>query len=81
MEKNVEVILANMRAEAIRCIQSNNPNMDRDGRLAWYYSYMGALDMAEMLGAITPKRLQECINEFEKDAHEIAHRRDKADEQ
>ena len=34
-------------------------------RLAWYWSYIGALDMAQQLGVITDKRRQELYKEVE----------------
>ena len=32
---------------------------DRDGRVAWYWSFIGSLDMARQLGLITEERRQE----------------------
>ena len=54
-----------MRAEAEHAIRSENDNQTRDGRLAWYWSYIGALDMAQQLGMITDKRRQELYKEVE----------------
>ena len=59
MDKDVEKLIAAMRAEAERSIKSENPNQTRDGRLAWYWSYIGALDMAQQLGMVTDERRQE----------------------
>ena len=59
MDQNVEKLIAAMRAEAERAIRSDNDNQTREGRLAWYWSYIGALDMAQQLGMITDKRRQE----------------------
>ncbi len=63
MEMNVEKLIAAMRAEAERSIKSENPNQTRDGRLAWYWSYIGALDMARQLGVITELRRQKLHHE------------------
>ena len=65
MDQNVEKLIAAMRAEAERAIRSENDNQTRDGRLAWYWSYIGALDMAQQLGVITDKRRQELYKEVE----------------
>ena len=54
-----------MRAEAEQSIRSENPNVTQDSRLAWYWSYIGALDMAQQLGMITDKRRQELYKEVE----------------
>ena len=64
-DKDVEKLIAAMRAEAERTIQSENENQTRDGRLAWYWSYIGALDMAQQLGMITDKRRQKFYKEVE----------------
>lgn len=73
MKQNVEELIATMRAEAERAIRSENDNQTRDGRLAWYYSYIGALDMAFELGLITDERRQELYKEVEC-LSEIAHK-------
>ena len=65
MDKNVEKLVADMKAEAERAIRSDNENLTRDGRLAWYWSYVGALDMARQLGMVTDKRRQELYGEAE----------------
>jgi len=65
MDQNVEKLIAAMRAEAERAIRSDNDNQTREGRLAWYWSYIGALDMAQQLGVITDKRRQELYKEVE----------------
>ena len=71
MDKDVEKLIAAMRAEAERAIRSENENQTQDGRLAWYWSYIGALDMAQQLGMITDKRRQELYKEVE-DLKELA---------
>lgn len=65
MDQNVEKLIAAMRAEAERAIRYGNDNQKREGRLAWYWSYIGALDMAQQLGMITDKRRQELYKEVE----------------
>lgn len=65
MNQNIEELIALLRAEMERAIRSENENLTRDGRLAWYWSYIGALDMAHQLGLITDERLQELYEEVE----------------
>ena len=60
---NVEKLIAAMRAEAERSIRSQNDHQTRDGRLAWYWSYIGAVDMAQQLGMISDQRRQELCAE------------------
>lgn len=71
IDLNVEKLIAAMRAEAERAIRSKNENQTRDGKIAWYWSYIGALDMAQQLGMITDKRRQELYEEV-KDLKELA---------
>lgn len=63
MDQNVEKLIATMRAEAENAIHSKNENQTRDGKLAWYWSYIGAVDMAKNLGLITDQRRQELYKE------------------
>lgn len=65
MNQNIEELIALMRAEMERAIRSENENLTRDGRLAWYWSYIGGLDMAHQLGLITDEHLQELYDEVE----------------
>lgn len=65
MKQDVEGIIANLRTETKRAIRSKNPNQTRDGRLAWYWLYIGVLDMAYWMGAITADRRQELCIEIE----------------
>lgn len=65
MNQNIEELIAFLRAEAERAIRSKNENLTRDGRLAWYWSYIGGLDMANQLGLITDERFQELYEEVE----------------
>lgn len=71
-DKNVEKLLAAMRVEAANTIKSINPNAGRDCRTAWYWTYIGAVDMAQQLGLITDKRHQELYQEVE-ELKELAH--------
>lgn len=65
MDQNVETKLAAMREETDREIRSKADTKTRDGRLAWYWSYIGAVDMAQQLGLITDQRRQELYKEVE----------------
>lgn len=63
-ERDVESAITGMRAETFREIQN-----DREfpaGQLAWYWSYIGALDMAQELGLITDARRQALYREAER---------------
>lgn len=71
MDNNVEKLLADMRSEAEHAIRSDNPNASRDCRMAWYWSYIGSVDLARQLGMITEKRRQELYQEV-RELHELA---------
>ena len=71
MDQNVEKLITNLRREAEHAIRSINENQTWDGRLAWYWSYIGAVDMAKELGLITDQRRQELYKEVE-DLKELA---------
>ncbi len=71
-DKNVEKVLAGTRKEAENAIKSINPNATRDCRVAWYWTYIGEVDMAVHLGLITDKRRQELYQEAE-DLRDLAH--------
>ena len=63
-EHDVEEAITAMRAETFREIQN-----DREfpaGQLAWYWSYIGSLDMAQQLGLITDARRQALYHEAER---------------
>lgn len=62
MNLNVETRIASMREETVRMI---NEAKRPEGRTAWYWTYIGALDMARQLGFITDKRRQELYKEVE----------------
>ena len=53
----VEEVIAGIQEETIREIQREPPYAA--GKLAWYWSYIGSLDMAQMLGLISDSRRQE----------------------
>ena len=54
--QNVETLLASMMEETRRMIATSSKE---DGRVAWYWSFIGSLDMARQLGLITEERRQE----------------------
>lgn len=55
-DQNVETLLASMMEETRRMIAASSKE---DGRVAWYWSFIGSLDMARQLGLITEERRQE----------------------
>ena len=60
--KDIEKLLADMKEETereISCAKS------RDSRVAWYWTYIGALDMAQQIGAIDDARRQQLYKEAE----------------
>lgn len=59
-EKNVETLLASMRCETERCMQSSASYATR---LAWYWTFIGSVDMARQMGLITDTRRQEIYEE------------------
>ena len=61
---NVEQIIAGMRDETIREIGKDT--ISAAAQVAWYWSYIGALDMAQQLGLIDDTRRQELYHEAEK---------------
>lgn len=72
-DKDIEKILFNTRREAENTIKSINPNAARDCRVAWYWTYIGEIDMAVHLGPITDKRRKELYadaEELRKFAHD-----------
>lgn len=62
-ERDVEKIIAAMKEETFREIQ--NDSGFPEGQLAWYWSYLGSLDMAQQLGLITDDRRQALYREAE----------------
>ena len=61
---NVEQVIAGMRDETIREIGKDT--ISAAAQVAWYWSYIGALDMAQQLGLIDDTRRQELYHEAEK---------------
>lgn len=59
---NIETLIASMREETARMVKEAARH---EGKVAWYWSYIGALDMAQQLGLITDKRRQELYKEAE----------------
>lgn len=55
-DQNVETLLASMMEETRRMIAASSKE---DSRVAWYWSFVGSLDMARQLGLITEERRQE----------------------
>lgn len=62
MDMNIEAKLESMRSEAARCIR--NPESSYATRIAWYWTHIGALDLARQLGLITEERRQQLYDEF-----------------
>lgn len=59
-EKNAETLLASMRGETERSIRSASSHA---ARLAWYWTFIGSVDMARQMGLITDARRQEIYRE------------------
>lgn len=59
-EKNVETLLTSMRHETERCMQ---PPASYAAQLAWYWTFIGSVDMARQMGMITDTRRQEIYKE------------------
>lgn len=63
MDLDVEKRLASMKEEAVREIgRAKSP----EAKLAWYWSHIGALDLARQLDFITEARRQELYEEFKR---------------
>ena len=60
MEMNVEKLIASMKEETARMVKEAER---KESRFAWYWSYIGALDMARQLGVITELRRQKLHHE------------------
>ena len=69
---NIETLIASMREETARMVKEAARH---DGKVAWYWSYIGALDMAQQLGLITDTRRQELYKEVEKLKPELQEKR------
>ena len=61
--KNVETLLSSMRQEAARNIR--DPKASGASRLAWYWSHIGAIDLARQMGVITEERRQALYEEMQ----------------
>lgn len=59
--RDVEEVIAGMRAETIRCIRDGASRPE--SQLAWYWTYIGSLDMAQQLGLIDDARRQALYRE------------------
>lgn len=60
-DETTENLLALMKAEAVRSIRAD---VSMGSKVAWYWSHVGALDMARQLGFISEERRQELYEEF-----------------
>ena len=58
---DVEQVIAGMRDETFREISKDT--ISAAAQLAWYWSYLGSLDMAQQLGLIDDTRRQELYHE------------------
>ena len=61
---NVEQVIAGMRDETVREIGKDT--ISAAAQVAWYWSYIGALDMAQQLGLIDDSRRQALYHEAER---------------
>lgn len=61
IDKTIEKRLASMKEEAAREISRLS---SRDAKLAWYWTHIGAIDLARQLDLITDDRRQELYEEF-----------------
>ena len=62
--RDVEQVIAGMRDETVREI--GKASISAEAKLAWYWSYIGALDMAQQLSLINDTRRQALYHEAEK---------------
>lgn len=62
-DKDVETLLKGMKEETERMIQTSSHH---GSKVAWYWSHIGAIDMAFQLGLITDERRRELYAEIEK---------------
>lgn len=60
--RDVEKVLADSRVECLRMITDGDTV---GGRLSWYYTHMGEIDMAYQLGLIDYDRHRELVAEWE----------------
>lgn len=62
-DKTIETLLSSMRQEAERGIK--NPNSTEASRQAWYWSHIGAIDLARQMGVISEERRRELYDEMQ----------------
>lgn len=62
-DDNVEKLLEGMKEETERMILTSSKH---DSKVAWYWSHIGAIDMARQLGLISDERRLELYREIEK---------------
>lgn len=62
--RDVEQVIEGMKKETIYMITQKGASLK--SQLAWYWTYIGSLDMAFMLGLIDDKRLQALYGEVKK---------------
>ena len=69
--RDVEQVIAGLKSETIREITKENARPE--AQLAWYWTYIGSLDMAQQLGLINGARRQALYREVGqfKPAYEI----------
>ena len=69
--RDVEQVIAGLKSEAIREITKENARPE--AQLAWFWTYIGSLDMAQQLGLINDARRQALYREVEqfKPAYEV----------
>ncbi len=70
--KDVEILLKGMKEETERMIQTGGRH---DSKVAWYWSHIGAIDMAFQLGFITDERRRELYKEVEHLKQDTSERR------
>lgn len=62
MEADIEALLEGMKQETVRMVEKSE---SKASKAAWYWTHIGALDMARQLGLITEERRQELCHEIE----------------
>ncbi len=62
--RDVEQVIEGMKKETIYMITQKGASLE--SQLAWYWTYIGSLDMAFMLGLIDDKRRQALYGEVKK---------------
>lgn len=63
IDDNIEKRIASMKAETER--ELSKPELTQEARAAWYWTFIGSVDMARQLGLITDERRQEIYREVE----------------